>query len=125
MVETVGMVFDRIEAQQALALTVGPEANSLDFLQLVYRNGSLPLTTRMRAAIAALPFEAPKLAVTAVVSEDDFATLLDQRIERMKLLEARAINGDTAIETKPNSTIEVRPALPDWPPLSGPGGMLV
>ena len=46
----------------------------------------------MRAAIAALPFESPKLAVTAVVSEQDFATVLDRRlkrIEEIKLIEAK------------------------------------
>ena len=42
----------------------------------------------MRAAIAALPFESPKLAVTAMVSEQDFATLLDQRLKRMEAMRA-------------------------------------
>jgi hypothetical protein len=62
----------------------------------VYRNPGLALAVRMRAAIAALPFEAPKLAVTAVVSERDFGTLLDQRLKRIaetKLIEAKP-NGD-------------------------------
>ena len=49
----------------------------------MYRNPSLSLPVRMRAAMACLPFELPKLAVTAVVTEHDFATLLDQRIENM------------------------------------------
>jgi hypothetical protein len=44
-------------------------------------------------AISCLPYELPKLAVVAQVSENDFAALLDQRIERMKAIEARAING--------------------------------
>ena len=40
-------------------------------------------------AISCLPYELPKLAVVAQVSENDFAALLDQRIERMKAIEAR------------------------------------
>jgi hypothetical protein len=73
---------------------------ALEFLQEVYCNDQLPLLTRMRAAIAALPFESPKLAVTAQVSEQDFATLLDQRlarIEAMKTVEARP----QQVEVKP------------------------
>jgi len=77
---------------------------SLDLLRAVYRNNQLPLTTRMRAAIAALPFEVPKLAVTAVVSEQDFATLLDRRLKRIEEMKAKAIEAPQ---------VEVKPALPD------------
>ena len=59
------------------------EATSLEFLKAVYCNNELPLATRMRAAIAALPFETPKLAVTAQVSETDFASLLDRRLAQI------------------------------------------
>jgi hypothetical protein len=49
-----------------------------------------------------LPFTHPKLAVTAVVPEQDFATVLDRRlkrIEEMKLIEANpTIEG---VEGKP------------------------
>ena len=89
---------------------------ALEFLQAVYMDDELPLLTRVRVAVACLPYEVPKLAVTAVVSEQDFATVLDRRlkrIEEMKLLEKKTINGNAVV-----SKI-------DWPPLSGPGGMLV
>jgi hypothetical protein len=61
---------------------IGVNATSLDLFQQVYRNPSLPLMTRMRAAGMALPHEHPKLAVTAVVSEGDFANQLDRTVLR-------------------------------------------
>ena len=73
-------------------LNLDPKALGLEGLQAVYRNPRLPLQTRIRAMVAALPFESPKLAVTAVVTENDFATLLDRRLARMaeaKLIEAQ------------------------------------
>ena len=117
MVETVGMVFDRIEAQQALALTVGPEANSLNFLQMIYRNNSLPLPTRMRAAIYCLPFETPKLLATAIVNENSFAELLDRRIARLKLIEAKPVNAEPVI-TEPTIQPEPNPTAPLPAPLT-------
>jgi hypothetical protein len=66
----------------------------------------------MRAAIAALPFEVPKLAVTAVVNEQDFATLLERRLK--KIAEAKA-NATPVIDTTPQ--VEVKPALPRLPDL--------
>src|SRR5215813_9108012 len=82
-------------------LDLGPTASSLDLLQAVYRDPSIALTTRMRAAMACLPHEVPKLAVTAQITEQDFATLLDRRLKRleeMKLIEA---NGAKVIDAKP------------------------
>ena len=76
-------------------------------------NVELPLSVRMRAAIELLPFTHPKLAVTAMVSEQDFATVLDRRlkrIEEMKLLEAKpTIDGD---EGKP-ADVRLPPVVPD------------
>jgi len=81
-----------------------PDATSLTLLQKVYRSPPVALMTRIRAAIAALQFEHPKLAVTATVEGGDFAFQLDQAIERSrKVIEAKPMieaNSDTTpIET--------------------------
>jgi hypothetical protein len=118
MTETVGMVLDRIEAQQANALQLGHEANSLDLLRAVYRNPSIPLPVRIRCAVAALPHEVPRLAVTALVNEQSFAELLDKRLARIDA-EAKS-NGQTqsidhahahARTSQVPITAEVRPPL--------------
>jgi hypothetical protein len=51
------------------------EIDPLKFLTAVYLNAELPLSVRMKAAIELLPFTHAKLAVTAVVSEQDFAAV--------------------------------------------------
>ena len=83
--------------------------DALRYLQMIYRDPRLSTAVRMRAAGLALPFESPKLAVTAVVSEQDFATVLDRRlkrIEEMKLLEKKTINGNAVVS---EMTIEPEP----------------
>jgi hypothetical protein len=69
---------------------------SLDFLQAVYLNETLPLNTRMRAAIEAAPYEHPKLSAVAVgtLTSQDFASRLDRALERSdraKLIEGQLI----------------------------------
>jgi hypothetical protein len=79
------------------------EIDPLSFLKAVYMNAELPLSVRMRAAIELLPFTHPKLAVTAVVSEQDFATVLDRRLKRIDEMKAKVIEAKPAqIEAKPN-----------------------
>ena len=85
-------------------------SRALEFLQAVYCNDQLPLVVRMRAAMACLPFESPKLAVTAVVSDQDFASLLDERIKNME----RVNNGRT-IDAKPVPQVEIKPPMPRLP----------
>ena len=93
----------------APSMEVGPEATSLELLQAVYSNPALPLSTRMRAAIAALPFETPKLAVTAIgPMSEGFAMQLEKAIARSgKVIEAQAT---TAIEAAPAPN-QVKPML--------------
>jgi hypothetical protein len=58
--------------------------NALDYLQDVYRGRRQADSQRMRAAMAALQFETPRLGVIATtnLNEQDFARLLDRAIER-------------------------------------------
>jgi hypothetical protein len=92
---------------------------ALEFLQAIYMDDELPLLTRVRVAIACLPFETPKLAIVAQVSDQDFATLLDQRIaryEKMKLIEA---NSAKIIDAQPiNGKPQAKPQIETKPPLA-------
>jgi hypothetical protein len=80
----------------------------LEFLQAVYRNEAVPLAVRMKAAVEALPFVHPKLAVTGIIGGQDIAALLDERLKR--IAEARPING-SASAPAPNP--QRAPAIPD------------
>jgi hypothetical protein len=65
----------------------------LDLLQAIYRSADQPLHTRMRAAMAALPYEHPRLAVTAVLDgADDLGAQLARAIARShRVIEYRPI----------------------------------
>jgi hypothetical protein len=58
------------------------DATSLHFMQAIYRNPAQPMTRRMRAAVAALPFEHPKLAVTASLNNEGFAAQMEEMVRR-------------------------------------------
>jgi hypothetical protein len=90
-------------AQQKPTIGAG-ETDPLAFLKAVYMNADLPLSVRMRAAIEVLPFTHPKLAVTAQITENDFATLLDRRIapyHQMKMIGHQRPATAAAAEVKP------------------------
>ena len=90
-------------------IEIPPNGNSLDLLRAVYRRSDLPLTTRMRAAIAALQYEHPRLAVVAQINEQSFAEVLERRLRNME----RINNGDGGIiEAKPTPMIEAKQPMP-------------
>ena len=67
---------------EADAFAIPADASSLDFLRAVWRSPTQPMARRVRAAIEALPFEHPKLAVTALMNGDAFAAALERAIKR-------------------------------------------
>jgi hypothetical protein len=104
------------------AIDLPENGTSLNLLQQVYRNPSLPLPTRMRAAIAAIQFEHPKLAVTANLSSGDFADQLDQAVERSrKVIEAKPMIENASSEDVSSGTKSLhvqasnghKPTIPD------------
>jgi hypothetical protein len=64
---------------------------ALSLLQAVYRDPDLPLSTRMRAAAQALPFESPRLSAIANLSPEDFSDRLERAITRseVRLIEVK------------------------------------
>ena len=82
------------DAEEFTTLPVRVPRTALDYLQSIYRNPTEPEHRRLRAAMAALPFESPKLAATAIVhDEHSFALALDRAIARSnagKVLELAA-----------------------------------
>jgi hypothetical protein len=75
------------------------DMTALELLRSVYQNPTLALSVRMRAASIAIPYESPKLAVTAVISDDDFAARLDQRLRR--IAERKYMEAKPMIEARP------------------------
>lgn len=72
-------------------------ASSLDYLQAIYRSPNQPDNRRMRAAIACLPFEHPKLSVNAHIGPNiGFARGLERaRDIRQALANGLTIDGDS------------------------------
>jgi hypothetical protein len=108
------MFSDLFEDNKPSEIEIPPNGNSLDLLRAVYKRSDLPLTTRMRAAIAALNYELPRLQVTAQVSDQSFAEVLDRRLKHLE--ELKRANGTKVIEAQPEpiepQPIEVKPPTP-------------
>src|SRR5262249_42829989 len=103
------------------AIEIGPNGISLDLLRAIYRSSSLPLYTRMRAAISALPHEVPRLGVSFLVNDADIATRLDKAIERvaaaraadMKLIDAKPEPNTPTTNENGGSDARLPPPIPD------------
>jgi hypothetical protein len=89
-----------------------PKLDALRYLQMIYRDPQLSTAVRMRAAGLAIPYEVPKLAVTAVVSEQDFATVLDRRLKRIEEMKANAIEV-TPVTDGEKVDVRLPPVVPD------------
>ena len=92
-----------------------PNATSLTLLQKVYRSAAIPLTTRMRAAMAAIQFEHPKLAVSANIEAGDFADQLEQAVKRSRtVIEAKPIS-EANLPSEPKRVTDgaLKPSVPD------------
>jgi hypothetical protein len=61
---------------------VDPTLDALTYLQAVYRGQIEAEGQRMRAAIAALPFEVPRLSINANVGSHDLGDRLERAIKR-------------------------------------------
>jgi hypothetical protein len=123
MPQAIGMVLDRIEAQQKENIDQILEAlphdhTALQLGQALYRCRSLSWRERWHIGRHILQFESPKLGIQAVVNEQDFAAILERRIRRMAELEANGNRPhiDQPIE-KPQpqmieAKVDVRPPHP-------------
>jgi hypothetical protein len=98
--------FSEMEYQSGDAepFELAPGETSLSLLQKIYRSPRQPIVRRMRAAMAALQHEHPKLTAMAIDSMDgaSFAAKLDRAIARSqappKMIEHRP--GETAPSLK-------------------------
>jgi citrate lyase gamma subunit len=99
MTETIYDVLDRIEVENSQV--VDPDLDALKYLQMVYQGQIQAEGPRMRAAIAALPFEVPRLSLNANVESKDFAERLEKAIARSGVrltIEAPQVHARKVIE---------------------------
>jgi hypothetical protein len=97
-----------------VAGTAGTKKDALTYLQTIYNDPLQPTSTRMRAAIAVLNYETPRLMVTAQVNDQSFAEVLERRLKKYQ--ELQRANGSKQIEAKAEPAepepIEVKPPTP-------------
>jgi hypothetical protein len=95
LTDSIHQILDRIEAQRAQETNgkaLDEPRNALEYMQDVYKGRRQAEPWRMRAAMAALPFESPKLSVSTNLTPEDFAMRLERAIQRsgVRMIEGRA-----------------------------------
>jgi hypothetical protein len=75
----------RVFKAEKSTVEVGPDATPLDLFYAVFRNNSLPLQTRLRAAECAASYVHPKLSavLAAAMSEGEFGDALERARKRL------------------------------------------
>jgi hypothetical protein len=96
-------LLDKVEAQRNLLPGPAPEmepGDALDYLRGVYQGKIAGEAVRMKAAIAALPFERPKLAVIAnVTSFADQLEAVSRQLGQSPVIDApRALAAPEVLE---------------------------
>jgi hypothetical protein len=86
----------RVDEMNGELVELPDNHNAHQLLQALYRCKALPFRERARYAVASLPYETPKLAVTGSVQEyKGWVEQMDRAIEESrKVIEARKVNGE-------------------------------
>jgi hypothetical protein len=85
---------------ESVVLT-GTGVTPVEFLEAVYMNPDLPLTVRIKAAVEALPYVHPKLAMVATANANgDFGAMLERAIAA-----SNAVRKPKLIEAKPEPNV--------------------
>jgi hypothetical protein len=94
---------------------VDQDLDALKYLQLVYRGQIQAEGQRMRAAIAALPFETPRLSINANIEGKDFGLRLEAAIKRsgVQIERVRVIEAKPPQIEPPQTDVTLRPPVPD------------
>lgn len=86
------------EAEGEAGPPVGAVASPLELLRAIYADPAQPMHRRVRSAIAALPFEHPKLAVVATANVGpSFGAALEDAIRRTAELRAGGVTNLPAV----------------------------
>jgi hypothetical protein len=96
---------DFVDLRPAVVVEPGESKpmNSVDYLRSVYRNPLEPTPVRMKAAIEAAPYEAPRLSMTASLDHVGFGDRLEEAIARLRAREPKLIDG-TAVKPASESS---------------------